>query len=192
VAIYSSMQECITHKSRNKTYISDEQLHAMEFCIKHSIKVQVEGLDAERISQMCRCTQTQVWRRGDWWNDWVWVNQCPGRCYGTLNGHLPWQLQRLFKIKLLHEDGVFVEYWFALALTSIPEDSGNLDPVSKLVQVRKALAATALQVSSMENMVGSAHVNTEIVTSSKTGDRRNKRWIVNSHIDLATWNDVIE
>jgi hypothetical protein len=43
VAIYSGTREIIKHKSRNKTYISDEQLHAMELCIYHGIKVQVEG-----------------------------------------------------------------------------------------------------------------------------------------------------
>jgi len=73
VAIYSSTREFIKHKSRKKTYISDEQLHAMELCIYHGIKVQVEGLEGERISQMCRCTGSQSWRGGDRWNDWVWV-----------------------------------------------------------------------------------------------------------------------
>jgi hypothetical protein len=53
VVIYSGMQEFIKHKSRNKTYISDEHLHAMEICMYHGIKVQVQGLDGERISQMC-------------------------------------------------------------------------------------------------------------------------------------------
>jgi len=43
VAIYISTREVIKHKSRNKTYISDEQLHAMELCIYHRITVQVEG-----------------------------------------------------------------------------------------------------------------------------------------------------
>jgi len=53
VAIYSGTREFIKHKSRNKTYISDEQLHAVELCIYHGIKVQVESLDGARISQMC-------------------------------------------------------------------------------------------------------------------------------------------
>jgi len=92
VAIYSGTQKFIKHKSRNETYISDEQPHAMELCIYHGIKVQVEGLDGERISQMCRCTGSQSWHGGDRRNDWVWVKQCPGRCYGALNGRFPWQL----------------------------------------------------------------------------------------------------
>jgi hypothetical protein len=54
MAVYSGTQEFIKHKSRNKTYISNEQLHAMELCIYHGINVQVEGFDFESISQMCR------------------------------------------------------------------------------------------------------------------------------------------
>ena len=61
-AIYSGTLEFIKHHSRNKMYISDEQLHAMQLSIYHSIKVQVEGLEGERISQMCRCAGSQSWR----------------------------------------------------------------------------------------------------------------------------------
>jgi len=78
----------------------------------------------------------------------------------------------------------------ALALTTTPETSGKLDPVSQFVQVTKALAAIALQVFCVGNIVGCTHGISEIATSSKTGDGRNKPWIVNRHIDLVTWNDV--
>jgi len=162
----------------------------MEHCIYHSIKVQVEGSEGECISPMSGCTESQSWCRGDPWNDWVWVMQRLGRCYGALNGRLPWQLQQLFQIKLQNKDGAFVEDWLALALTTIPENSGKLDHVSNLVQVRKAPAAVALQVLSVGNIVDFGHIITKIATSCMTGDRRNERWIVNSHIDLATWNDV--
>jgi len=126
VAIYSGKREFVKHMSSNKTYISDEQLHAMEPCIHHGIKVPVAGLDGERISQMCRCTGSQSWQRGDRRKDCVWVKQLPRRCYGALNGCLPWQLQRLFKIKLPNDDGAPIDYWLALALTTIPENSGKL------------------------------------------------------------------
>jgi hypothetical protein len=108
VAIYSVTQEFKKSMSCHKMYISDEKLHAMELCIYHGIMVQVEGLDGERISQMCPCTVSQSWSGGDRQSNWVWVKQRPGRCYGTLNGRLPWQLQQLFKIKLQTEDGSFV------------------------------------------------------------------------------------
>jgi len=190
MAIYSGTRQFIKHKSCNKTYLSDEQLYSMEFCIYHGIKVQVEGLDGERISQMCRCTGSQRWCGGDRRNELVWSNQRPGRWYGAFNGRLPCQLQRLFKINLQNEDGALVEYWLALVLTPIPEHLGNLDPVSKLVHVRKAPAVVALKVFSGGHTVGCVHVIREIATSGRTGDGRNERWIVNRHIDLATWNDV--
>jgi len=61
VAKYSGRQELIKHKSRNRTYISDDQLCTMELCVYHGINVQVEGLDGECISQMC---DTQEARAG--------------------------------------------------------------------------------------------------------------------------------
>jgi len=64
-AIYSGTREFIKHKSCNKTDILDEQLHAMELCIYHGIKVQVEGLEGEHISQLYRCTVRQSWCGGD-------------------------------------------------------------------------------------------------------------------------------
>ena len=98
VAIYNCMREFIKHKSRNKTYLSDEQLHAMELFNHHGTKVQVEGLEDECISQMWQFTGSQSRHRGHQRNDWVWVKQCQGRCYGALNGRLLWLLQQLFKI----------------------------------------------------------------------------------------------
>jgi hypothetical protein len=59
-AIYSGTQEIITLRRYNRTYISDEQLHAMELFIYDRIKVQVVGLEGECISQMCRYTGSQT------------------------------------------------------------------------------------------------------------------------------------
>jgi len=143
----------------------------MELCIYHSIKIQVEGVKGERISQMCRYTGSQSWRGAYRRNDWVWLKQPPGRCYGA---HLPWQMQQLFKLTLQKEDGAFVEYWLALVLTTIPENSDSLDTFSKFVQVRKTPAAVGLQVFSMGNIFGCTHVFPEIPPSSKTGDRWNE------------------
>jgi hypothetical protein len=111
-------------------------------------------------------------------------------CYAVRNGHLPWQLQRLFKFRLLNEDGAFVQYWLALALTTIPQTSGKLDPVSKFVLVRKALAAVAFQDFSLGNIVGCTHIIPAIATSSKTAAGWIEQWIFNSTIDQTTWNDV--
>jgi len=63
-----------------------------------------------------------------------------------------------------------LRYWLALVVTTIPENSGNLDPVSKFVKVTNALVAILLQVFSMGNTVGCGHGIPKIATSSKTGD----------------------
>jgi hypothetical protein len=190
VAIYSGTRELIKPKSRNTMYISHDQLHPMELCIHVGTKVQVEGLDGDCISQIGRCTGSKSCPGGDRRNDSVWVKQCLGRCNGTLNGRLPWQLQSLFKIKLLNKDGAFVEYWLTLTFTTIPENSGNLVVVSKFLHLSKASGDIALQVFSVGNIVDCTHVIQERATSSKTGDGPNERWIVNTYIHLSTWNDV--
>jgi len=77
------------------------------------------------------------------------------------------------------------EYWLPRALTTLSENLDNLDPVSKYVPVRNQLAAVALLVVRMGNIVGCVHVIPELATNV-TGDRQQKRWIVDRHIDLAT------
>jgi len=190
VAQYRFMHQLIKHKCCNKMYILDEQLCTIELCIYHGIKVQLEGLEGKYIPQICRYTSSQSWHGENRQNDWLWVKQCLVRCYGVLIGHLLWQLQRLFNMYLLNNDGAFVEYSLALAITTIPENSCKLDPNSKFVQVWEAPAAGALQVFSVGNIFGGAHVIPEIAIISNTGNRRNEWWIGNSHINLPTSNDA--
>jgi hypothetical protein len=52
VTIFNGTQVLLNHKSSNKTYKSDEQLHAMELGIYPGIRVQLVGFDGERISQI--------------------------------------------------------------------------------------------------------------------------------------------
>jgi hypothetical protein len=60
-----------------------------------------------------------------------------------------------------------VEYWFTLTLTTISENPGNLDPVSKFVLVGKAPASVAMHVFSVGNIISSMHGIPEIATSCK-------------------------
>jgi len=108
MTIYSSTREFIKHKSCKTMYMLDEQLHSMELCIYHGIQLQVESLDGECISLLCRCTESQRWREWDRQNDWVWVNQPPGRCYGMPNGPLLWQLEWRFEITVLNKNRSFI------------------------------------------------------------------------------------
>jgi hypothetical protein len=149
VATYFGIQEFIQDKSCDMMYISDEELSAIKFCIYNGVRIQVQGLERERISPMCRCTGSQNCCGGGWRNHWMWVKQCVGWCYGVLNGHLPWQLQLLFKITLLNKDAAFIVHWLSLTLTTICEIPSNLDPISKFEQVRNALTDIAFQVFSV-------------------------------------------
>jgi len=174
VTIYHGPEEIIKGKTCSKTYISYEQLYRMQLAIYHCSKVQVDSVEGERLSQICRCTGSHTWHGREQLNNWVGLTHWARRCYDGVNAHLSSQLQRLSEIKLLNEDGAFVEYWLALALTTMPWNSGNLDPVSKLVQVWQALAWFAMHVLSMGNIVRSTRIFLEIVPSSNTGARWNK------------------
>jgi hypothetical protein len=55
----NATREFLKHTSCNNTYISDEQLHATELCIYLGIKVEVEGLEGERRSQIYQCTGSE-------------------------------------------------------------------------------------------------------------------------------------
>jgi len=71
VTIYNGTWEFLKRKSRNKTYISHKELLAMVLCIYDGIKVEVDRLEGEWISQIGRCTGSQSWRGRDQQNDWV-------------------------------------------------------------------------------------------------------------------------
>jgi hypothetical protein len=108
--------------------------------------------------------------------------------YRVLNGQLPWQLERLFRNNLLNKDTAFVECWLALLLTTMPDNLGNLDPFSTSVKVTIAPVPIGLQDFSVGNIVGCTHGIPERGINCMTRDGTNKQWIVNSHIDLPTWN----
>jgi hypothetical protein len=91
---------------------------------------------------------------------------------------------------LLNEVGSFIEYRLALALTTIHENLGILDTVSKFVEGCKAPAGFDFQVFCVGNIVRCTQLIPDIGTNSKTRDGQNMEWIVHSHIYLVTWNDV--
>jgi hypothetical protein len=64
VTLYNGMWKSIKNMSHNKKYILDEQLHAMQLRIYHGIKVHVEDLEGERISQIGQYTESQAGTEG--------------------------------------------------------------------------------------------------------------------------------
>jgi hypothetical protein len=107
--------------------------------------------------------------------------------YGALQGRLPWKILRLFKVKHRNDEGHEIENWLAFAQTTIPENGGHMDTVSSFINVRLPPPSAGFRVVSAGNIVGCAHV---IPQRAFTDQEKNDRWIVNSHIDLMTWNVV--
>jgi len=89
-----------------------------------------------------------------------------------------------------NNDGPFNECWSATVLTTISEISGDLDPVLIFVQVGNPLAASAFQLARVGNIVGCTYLNLVIATTRKTSDGQNELWIVKTHTELATRNNV--
>jgi len=65
-----------------------------------------------------------------------------------------------------------VEYWLAIILTTLPENSGNLDPLSKYVQVSTEPLANDLDVWSMQNIVDSKQRCQQIANRKQSADGR--------------------
>ena len=187
-ALLNGTRDFLLRRLSKRDEILDEELRKAEICIYHAVKVVIDDMDGERKTQMCRCTGEKPWRGAQKRNDWVWVRQRPGPVYGALHGRLPCQLLRLFKMRFRNDSGCWVDHWMAFARTTVVENSGNIDPISKLAQVRVPPTSRAqYQVFSAGNIVGCAHL---IPEKPFTDPSMNERWVVNSHIDLMTWNEV--
>ena len=111
-------------------------------------------------------------------NDWVWVQAGTEEMYGGLRGHLPARLIALFKIR----DYSYTDAVRCLASIQFMSavNSGRLSDIHGLVTVQMKEDARVFTVVDMGTILGLAHLIPE-------GDRR---WIINSRIDLRTFNKV--
>jgi hypothetical protein len=125
-----------------------------------------------------RCTGALNFRNHGSRNDWVWVRAGTEDMYGALRGRLPAKLVALFKIRDYRcEDRVrrLAGVQFVSAV-----NSGRISDVHSLVSVQMKEDAREFTVVDIGTILGLAHLIPE-------GDRR---WIVNSRIDLRTFNEV--
>jgi len=125
-----------------------------------------------------RCTGPLNFRNHGSRNDWVWVRAGTEDMYGMLRGRLPAKLVALFKIRDYRcEDRVrrLAGVQFVSAV-----NSGRISDVHSLVTVQMKADAREFTVVDIGTILGLAHLIPE-------GDRR---WIVNSRIDLITFNKV--
>lgn len=111
-------------------------------------------------------------------NDWVWVQAGTEEMYGALRGRLPAKLVGLFKIR---------DYRFRDTVRRVagvqmlsPVNSGRLSDVHGLVTVQMRGDGRGFTLVDVGTVLGLAHLIPE-------GDRR---WLVNSRIDLRTFNEI--
>ena len=159
--------------------------------IYHGLEVKTSNMHGEETAQRLRCTGDNGWYSGTARNDWVWVQIAQRRDgkelpYKALQGRLPYQMLRLFKLQVVHARGSDT-FWLAYVHLTKPANGGMPEKASKLVRVVKPTSGVVNAVISAGNIVGAAHLIPEEPISS---GRENKGWIVNSHIDLAAWNNV--
>ena len=92
----------------------------------------------------------------------------------------------LFKLQVVHAHGNGT-FWLAYMHLTKLANGGMPEKASQLVRVVKPTPGMVNAVISAGNIIWAAHL---IVEEPILMERENKGWIVNSHIDLATWNDL--
>ena len=102
--------------------------------------------------------------------------------YKALRGRIPYCLLKLFNLEVL---GGLV--WCAFVQTTIPSVGGMPERASGMVRVMETTKGSGYVVISRGNITGAAYLIPEEPGTSET---MRKAWIVNSHIDLITWNEV--
>jgi hypothetical protein len=173
--------------------IESEDLMRCPAAIYHGVEVRTWDMHGEETSQRLRCTGDKGWYSGGARHDWVWVQITRKRDgqelpYKALQGRLPYRMLRLFKLLVVHAREQRGEtFWLAYVELTKPANGGMPERASGLVRVVKPATGEVDAVISAGNIVGAAHVIPEEPATSRS---ENKGWIVNSHIDLATWNDI--
>jgi hypothetical protein len=125
-------------------------------------------------------------RNGGSRNDWVWVSVGMEDQYGALRGHLPGRLMGLFKLRNIPKRTV---HRLAIIQLLQTHDGGKIREVHGLVKVsNRHRSAADTRVSSVNNS------NFEVVDIGTISGiahlipEEDGCWLVNSRVDLRTFN----
>ena len=125
-----------------------------------------------------RCTGTRLFRNQASSNDCVWIQVGGEQMYGALRGHLPAKLLALFKIRdYTQQDAV---YRLAGVQLMNVVNSGRPSDVHSLVTGYLRDDARELTIVDIGTILGLAHLIL----------KTDRRWLVNSRIDLRTFNEI--
>jgi len=111
-------------------------------------------------------------------NDWVWVYAATEEMYGALQGRLPVKLVALLKIRNDRSDDTVCRVAAVQMLT--PVNSGRPLDLDGLVTVQMREDTRGFTIVDIGTILGLARLIPE----------EERRWLVNSRIDLRTFNEV--
>jgi hypothetical protein len=114
------------------------------------------------------------------------LQACSPLPYKALQGRLPHRLLRLFKVAVPCGHDIRT-YWLAFTEVTRAANSGMPEDASQLVRVTQPTSGAPYAVVNASGITGAAHLVSEEPNCAGVVQRA---WVVNSHIDLATWNDV--
>jgi hypothetical protein len=125
-----------------------------------------------------RSTGTSLFRNQASRNDWVWVQTGGEEMYGALRGRLPGKLIALLKLRDYRDAGRVYRLACIQMLNAL--NSGRPSEFHDLVTVQLRPDARKFTIVEIGTILGLAHLIPE-------GDQR---WLVNSRIDLRTFNEI--
>jgi hypothetical protein len=173
--------------------LTRDDLLATPAALYHSLHVSVEDWQKyEWKIHNIRATNDREWMRsGCSRQDWVWVRQKASRQhlpYKALRGRLPAQVCFFFSLSIATHDKPREMVPLALVRVTEPVNSGTAENALAMPRVAiPTVMAKRYAVIHAGSIEGAAHVVPLVPDNEK-----NTRWIVNTHIDLETWNKVYE
>jgi len=125
-----------------------------------------------------RSTGTLHFRNHGSRNDWVWVEAGTEEMYGALRGRLTARLVALLKIRDRRSKDTVRRVAGVQLLT--PVNSGRLSDLHGLVTVQMMEDTRGFTIVDIGTILSLAHLIAE----------EDRQWLVNSRIDLKTFNEV--
>jgi hypothetical protein len=125
-----------------------------------------------------RSTGTSLFRTQACRNDWVWVQTGGEEMYGALRGRLPGKLIALIKLRDYRDTSRVYRLACIQMLNAV--NSGCPSEFHDLVTVQQRPDARKFTIFKIGTILGLAHLIPE----------SDQRWLVNSRIDLRTFNEI--
>ena len=125
-----------------------------------------------------RCTGNRLFRNQGSRNDWVWVQAGGEGMYGALRGRLPAKLMALYKIRDYISEGGVRRLASIQMLSAV--NAGRPSDLHGLVTVQQREEAREFTIVDIGTILGLAHLIPEA----------DRGWLVNSRIDLRTFNEI--